>query len=161
MAATLLRGRLIAAGAAGALGIATALVGYFEGRSLVAYLDPVAIPTICDGYTHGVRMGDTATDEQCDELTRQEALKALAVVDGSVSRRLPDSTRAALASFVYNVGAGNYRSSTLLRKLRAGDIAGACRELPRWVYAGGKKLRGLERRRAAEMELCLSGVAGE
>lgn len=158
--AALLRSRLLAAGAAGALGIATVVVGYFEGRSLVAYLDPVAIPTICDGYTHGVQLGDVATDEQCDALTEQEVLAALAVVDGSVSHRLPDPTRAALASFVYNVGAGNYRSSTLLRKLRASDIAGACRELLRWVYAGGKKLRGLERRRAAEMELCLSGAAG-
>ncbi len=158
--ATLLRSRLLAAGAAGALGIATVVVGYFEGRSLVAYFDPVGIITLCEGYTHGVQLGDVATDEECDELTRKEVVKALAVVDGSVSYRLPEPTRAALASFVYNVGSGHYRGSTLLRKLRLGDIAGACRELPRWVYAGGKQLRGLVRRRAAEMELCLSGMAG-
>ncbi|RIQ11209.1 lysozyme, partial [Bordetella avium] len=69
-----------------------------------------------------------------------------------------DSVRVALASFVYNVGPGAYGGSTLTRKLRAGDLAGACRELPRWVYAGGNKLRGLERRRDAEMRICLSDL---
>ncbi|WP_193090082.1 lysozyme [Advenella sp. FME57] len=139
----------------GVVAAAVALVATWEGRSLVAYLDPVGIPTICDGYTHGVKMGDTATPEKCDELTSEEVKKALAVVDESVPRQLPDGARVALASFVYNVGAGAYSGSTLLRKLRAGDIVGACRELPRWVYAGGRKLRGLVRRRNAEMKICL------
>lgn len=139
----------------GVVAAAVALVATWEGRSLVAYLDPVGIPTICDGYTHGVTMGDKATPKKCDELTSEEVKKALAVVDESVPRHLPDGARVALASFVYNVGAGAYSGSTLLRKLRAGDIVGACRELPRWVYAGGRKLRGLVRRRDAEMKICL------
>jgi len=140
------------------LAAAVSLVATFEGRSLVAYLDPVSVPTICEGYTHGVKLGDVATPEKCDELTRQEVVKALAVVDKSVSRPLPDGARVALASFVYNVGPGAYGGSTLLRLLRAGDIKGACNQLPRWVYAGGKKLRGLERRREAERQICLSGL---
>lgn len=144
--------------AGGVMAAAIALVATWEGRSLVAYVDPVGIPTICEGYTHGVKLGDVATPERCDELTRQEAAAALSVVDRSVPRPLPDGVRVALSSFVYNVGAGAYQESTLLRKLRAGDIEGACRELPRWVYAGGKKLRGLERRRQAEMQICLSGL---
>jgi Phage-related lysozyme (muraminidase) len=85
-------------------------------------------------------------------------MKALAVVDKSVSRPLPDGVRVALTSFVYNVGPGSYGGSTPLRMLRAGDIRGACNQLPRWVYAGGKKLRGLERRREAERQICLSGL---
>lgn len=144
--------------AGGVLAAAISLVATFEGRSLVAYLDPVSIPTICEGYTHGVRMGDVATPEKCDQLTRQEVLKALAVVDKSVSKPLPDGPRVALASFVYNVGPGAYEGSTLLRMLRTGDIRGACNQLSRWVYAGGKKLRGLERRREAERQICLSGL---
>ena len=144
--------------AAGVLTAAVTVIGIWEGRSLVAYMDPVGIPTICDGYTHGVKMGDVATPKQCDQLTRQEAAKALAVVDGSVDRQLPAGVRVALTSFVYNVGPGNYQRSTLLRKLRAGDYVGACNELPKWVYAGGRKLRGLERRRQAEKEICLSGL---
>lgn len=152
-----LSARLAAAAGGGALAIATALVGYYEGRSLVAYLDPVSIPTICEGFTHGVQLGDVATDAECDELTRRKLIEYLSVVDRSVPYRLPEPTRAALGSFVYNVGPGNYRSSTLLRKLRAGDIVGACRELPRWVYAKGKLLRGLVLRREKEMEICLQG----
>lgn len=145
--------------AGGIIGAAIALVAAWEGRSLVAYVDPVGIPTICEGYTHGVKLGDVATPAQCDAYTEQEVRRALAVVDNSTVRELPDSMRVALASFVYNVGPGAFGGSTLLRKLRAGDLAGACRELPRWVYAGGKKLRGLERRRAAEMAICLSDLS--
>lgn len=153
----ILRSRLAARAGAGALAAAVALVGWYEGRSLVAYIDPVGIPTICEGFTHGVKMGDVATPAQCDALTRQEVARALAVVDASAPG-LPDGPRVALASFVYNVGPGAYNGSTLLRKLRAGDIAGACRELPRWVYAGGRKLAGLVKRRNAEMQICLSGL---
>lgn len=144
---------------AAVLTAAVTVIGVWEGRSLVAYMDPVGIPTICEGYTHGVKMGDVATPKECDALTRQEAAKALAVVDGSVDRQLPAGVRVALTSFVYNVGPANYQRSTLLRKLRAGDYVGACKELPKWVYAGGRKLRGLERRRQAEKEICLSGLS--
>ncbi|MEJ6669147.1 MAG: lysozyme [Alcaligenes aquatilis] len=144
--------------AGGVVAAAVALVAAWEGRSLVAYVDPVGVPTICEGYTHGVRLGDVATPAQCDALTEQEVRKALAVVDRSVPQSLPDGVRVALASFVYNVGSGAYGGSTLLRKLRAGDMTGACNQLPRWVYAGGRKLRGLELRREAERKICLSGL---
>ncbi|QXR36975.1 lysozyme [Alcaligenes aquatilis] len=137
---------------------AISLVAAWEGRSLIAYVDPVGIPTICDGYTHGVKLADVATPERCDALTEQEVRRALTVVDGSTPGQLPDGVRVALASFVYNVGPSAYGGSTLLRKLRAGDLAGACNQLPRWVYAGDKKLRGLELRREAERQICLSGL---
>lgn len=142
----------------GVIAAAIGLVAAWEGRSLVAYVDPVGIPTICEGYTHGVRLGDVATPSQCDALTEQEVRKALAVVDGSTPGQLPDGVRIALTSFVYNVGPGAYGGSTLLRRLRAGDLIGACNQLPRWVYASGKKLRGLERRREAEKQICLSSL---
>lgn len=142
----------------GVVAAAIGLVAAWEGRSLVAYIDPVGIPTICDGYTHGVKLGDVATPEHCDALTEQEVRKALTVVDHSVPQTLPDGVRVALASFVYNVGPGAYGRSTLLRKLRAGDLVGACNQLPLWVYAEGKKLRGLERRREAERKICLSDL---
>ena len=142
----------------GVLAAAVALVATWEGRSLIAYADPVGIPTICEGYTHGVKMGDVATPEQCDELTRQEIVKALNVVDNSIPERLPDGMRVAFSSFIYNVGPGAYQRSTLLKKLRAGNYVGACNELTRWAYAGGRKLRGLERRREAERQICLSSL---
>lgn len=148
--------KLSAAG--GALALAAALVAPFEGRSLVAYLDPVGIPTICEGITAGVRMGDMATPAECDALLEHELQRAVDAVDRQVLVPLPDTRRAALASFVYNVGEGQLARSTLLRKLNAGDVRGACAELSRWVYAGGKKLGGLVRRRAAERELCEVGL---
>ncbi|MDX5559620.1 glycoside hydrolase family protein [Escherichia coli] len=65
--------------------------------------------------------------------------------------------RGALYSFVYNVGAGNFRTSTLLRKINQGDIKGACDQLRRWTYAGGKQWKGLMTRREIEREICLWG----
>lgn len=66
--------------------------------------------------------------------------------------------RTALLSFVYNVGSANFRASTLLRRLNAGDRPGAAREFDRWVLAGGRVLPGLVRRRAAERRLFLTPV---
>ena len=66
---------------------------------------------------------------------------------------LNENQHGALVSFTYNLGAGNLGSSTLLRKLNAGDYAGAAAEFPRWNKAGGKELAGLTRRRAAEKAL--------
>lgn len=153
-----LRSKVLAGAAAGAIGMAGALVTWFEGRSLVAYLDPVGIPTICEGVTAGVKLGDAATPAECDALLEKELGIALAAVDRRVRVELPDTRRAALASFVYNVGEGQFSRSTLLRKLNAGDVRGACAELSRWVYAGGRQLAGLVKRRAAERELCEVGL---
>jgi len=133
------------------------VVAYFEGYRPVAYLDPVSIPTICYGHTATARIGQTKTQAECDELLKADLGEALEAVD----RQLPNApplTRAAFGSFVYNVGAGAFNRSTLLRKARAGDWVGACNELPRWVYAGGRQLPGLVARRQAERELCLSGL---
>lgn len=152
--------RRIAIGAtAGALSIATAVVSYYEGYEPTAYRDPVGIATICYGHTATARMGQTLGQEECTDLLQADLGTAFAAVDRRAQVDLPPPTRAALASFVYNVGEGNFARSTLLRKLNAGDLRSACHELSRWVYAGGRKLNGLVKRRATERELCLEGVA--
>lgn len=147
--------RKLAAGLTGALALAGVTIAHFEGRSLVAYADPVGIPTICEGVTKGVKLGDTATHAQCDALLEREVRIHAEEVRRLVKVPMTDGTYAALTSFTYNVGAPALARSTLLRKLNAGDKIGACNELTKWVYAGGRKLRGLERRRAAERTLCL------
>ncbi len=91
-------------------------------------------------------------------LSARFTLAASAAVNGLVKVPLSEETRAAFISFVYNAGAGNFALSTMLKKVNAGDIAGGCRQLTRWVYAGGKKLPGLVLRREAERDLCLSGI---
>lgn len=153
-----LKQRILAVSLAGAASMAGVLVTHFEGRSLVAYLDPVGIPTICEGVTRGVRLGQSKTPAQCDALLQQELTIAMTGVDRNVTRPQPETRRAALASFVYNVGESQFKASTLLRKLNTGDTRGACAELSRWVYAQGQKLQGLVNRRAAERELCEVGL---
>lgn len=154
--------RRIAVGAAAcAISIATAVVSYYEGYRPSAYRDPVGIPTICYGHTATARIGQTLSQERCTELLQADLGVAFAAVDRRTNVELPPPTRAALASFVYNVGEGNFARSTLLRKLNAGDLHGACHELSRWVYAGGRQLNGLIKRRATEKELCLAGLGKE
>jgi len=138
--------------------MAGVLVSTLEGRSLVAYLDPVGIPTICEGVTKGVRLGQSKTPQQCDELLQRELTIAMAGVDRNVKVPMPETRRAALASFVYNVGEPQFASSVAVRKLNAGDARGGCAQLSRWIYAQGKILGGLVKRRAAERELCEVGL---
>lgn len=156
-----LKRRLAIGATAGALSIATAVVSYYEGYQPTAYHDPVGVPTICFGHTATARMGQTLSQERCTQLLQADLGHAFSAVDRRAQVDLPPPTRAALASFVYNVGEGAFARSTLLRKLNAGDLRGACHELSRWVYAGGRKLNGLVTRRATERELCLKGIEQE
>lgn len=148
---------LLAAGA-GAGALAVANVQDFEGYSSVAYQDAAKVWTICAGHTTGVRSGQYAAPDECAAWLESDLGHAFAVIDRTVKIDLPEPTRAALASFIFNVGEGAFERSTLLRKLNVGDIPGACDQLLRWDRIGQSISRGLARRRAAERELCLAGV---
>ncbi|GHU05690.1 lysozyme [Alphaproteobacteria bacterium] len=152
---------LVAAGASAAA-IAAFFVPEWEGYSPKAYRDSAKIWTICTGHTGGVRPGQVATTEECQAFLQSDMGTAFKALDRRVFVKISEPTRAALASFVYNVGEGAFATSGVLRKLNGGDIRGACDELVKWVYVtvGGQKvrLRGLENRREAERELCLLGV---
>lgn len=150
--------RLRAAIAAATLSIATIVVSTHEGIETKAYLDPVGIPTICYGHTATAKLGQSKTSEQCEALLQKDLLVAIGDVESRVKVDLTIERRAALVSFVYNVGGTKFGSSTLLKKLNAGDPAGACAELSKWVYAGGVKLKGLVSRRAEERALCEVGL---
>lgn len=152
------RKRILAATLAGAIGIAAYIVPVFEGREHEAYLDVGDVPTICDGDTHGVQMGDVATDQECDERTRREIYRVDRIIDRYVKRHIRPYQRAALISFIYNVGEGAFKSSTLLKKLNAGH-PGWCHELDRWNKVQGKVWKGLTKRRALERKLCLGGFS--
>ncbi|WP_247873858.1 lysozyme [Azospirillum sp. TSH58] len=140
---------------------ALALVRHFEGLYLRAYLCPAGVPTIGYGHTAGVRMGQTINGLQAEVFLRADMADAARDVDRLVKVPLTDRQRGALASFVFNLGAGALGSSTLLRLLNQGDYDGAAAEFPKWVYAtvnGVKKqLDGLKKRRAAEMALFEAG----
>lgn len=147
--------RKLGLGVSAAICLGISFVAGWEGKRNSAYLDLVKIPTICYGHTKDVSIGDIKSDKECEELLTSEILYFNTIVDKHVTVSLSDNQRAALISFVYNVGESNFKRSTLLRKLNAGDYIGACNELPRWVYAGGKQVQGLLNRREAERLLCL------
>lgn len=133
-------------------------VAGFEGLRTVAYLDPVSIPTACFGETLGVKMGQKFTVEECTEMLGKRVREFGDGVDSCVTEEQPPLRKAALTSFAYNIGIGAFCKSTLVRKLNAGDVEGACAELPRWTKAKGVTLPGLVTRRNQEREMCLAGV---
>lgn len=149
-----------AAGLVGAAALAATLFMPFEGERLKANLDPIAIREICWGHIKGVTINQIATDGQCVVYLGEDTNAAEKEVDSDTDTPMSDKTKAAFISFVYNVGGVKFRGSTMLRRLRAGDIAGACDQLTRWVYAGGQRLPGLIRRRESEKALCLAGIEG-
>jgi lysozyme len=137
-----------------------ALVAGFEGLRTYAYRDPVGILTICFGETRGVRPGDTATAAECKAKLGGRLLEFETGIRRCMRNpdAIPDGAYIASISFAYNVGVGAFCNSTMRRKLDAGDIRGACDELPKWVKARGITLPGLVNRRKAEREICLKGV---
>ena len=121
-----------------------------EGVRHSAYLDAVGVPTICYGSTRKVYMGQRATPAECEERLLEDATYAGRGVAKGVKVKLTQGQYDALVSFVFNVGETQFYRSTLLRKINAGDCWGAGAEFDRWVYAKGKRLKGLVSRRADE-----------
>ncbi|TDN49170.1 lysozyme [Azoarcus indigens] len=113
------------------------------------------VPTIGFGSTKGVQMGDTITPPKA--LTW--AMRDVQTFEGDLKRcvavPLFQHEYDAYVSFAYNVGGGAFCGSTLVRKLNAGDYEGACGELRRWVYSGGRKVQGLVNRREQEYQACM------
>lgn len=129
----------------------------FEGVRLKAYQDSVGVWTIGYGHTKNVRPGQVITQGEADQLLRDDLLDAERAVSSLVKVNLTDNQFAALVSFVFNLGAGTLQKSTLLRKLNAGDYDAVPREMLKFVNAGGKPLKGLVNRRAAEAGLWAKG----
>ena len=144
----------------GAVGISGALAGSyliypFEGQVNHVYADPAQILTMCVGHVDNtLRLGQTFTDEQCLETLVKDITKHDKQLMGVVKVEMNPYEHAAYLSFVFNVGIVNFSKSTMLGKLNAGNHAGACSEYIKWKYAGGKVLKGLERRREMETQMC-------
>lgn len=139
-----------------AIRLATPVVQRWEGFRAKPYLCPAGIATIGYGSTHDpegrpVSLEGGAIDESTAcvwlevELNRNitSALRLCPVLINEPAHRL-----AAVASFIYNLGAGRLQASTLRRKINDRDWAGAANEFKKWVMAGGRKLPGLVARRA-------------
>lgn len=152
-----LPGSRIAAGTA-ALGLLLGVVTVFEGYEPKVAPDPIGVPTYCYGETLNLPpLGTVFSKAECRaklaaRLPQYEAGMLKCVKHPEL---IGDSAWVAFISFTYNVGNGAFCGSTLVKRLNAGDLKGACNELPKWVYAGGKKLSGLVTRRSEEQALCL------
>jgi lysozyme len=128
----------------------------FEHCSLVAYhgeADSPNVWTIGWGETIGVTEGMTCTQDWADTQLLSDLMNAGLVVSRYVDVAINQNQFDALCDFVYNEGSGNFAGSTLLKRLNAGDFAGASAQFLVWDYADGRQVDGLERRRKAEQTL--------
>lgn len=121
-----------------------------EGCRLEAYKDAAGVPTIGYGHTKNVRMGDRITQYWAKEMLREDIEEAEWLVkELGVART--EGQLDALVSFVFNLGIGRLKRSTLLKTIReGGSKAQITKEFKRWVYADGKLLPGLVKRREWE-----------
>ena len=134
------------------------LVKHFEGCYLKAYKCPAGVLTIGYGHTgKSVKEGMEITQEQAEVILKHDLERFESAVRDCVKVTLEQGQFDALVSFAFNCGAAALKSSTLLRKLNAGDVVGAAQEFHKWNKAGGKVLKGLVRRRAAEAHLFATG----
>ena len=129
-----------------------------------AYFDAGGVLTIGFGTTNNSNCIQWMIEPDT-EYTYQEALDTLTCEVEIIRQQireltdlpLPKDAERALISFVYNVGIQNYKTSTLLKKIRARDFVGAAEEFDRWIYCNGVVLQGLRSRRASERALFESG----
>lgn len=132
------------------------LIKQFEGLRLEAYPCPAGIWTIGYGHTSGVSPNSFITIQEADEYLHRD-VAAIEMQLNKLNLSLRQCQWDAIASFVFNVGIGNFKASTLLAKIRINpDDNSIIDEFLRWVYANGKVMRGLQKRRLTEMKLYFS-----
>ena len=138
------------------------LIKDFEGFSSTSYLDVVNIPTIGWGNTF---YEDGTKVKLGDQISKTDALKLLEVIANrdfadkifpAIKVKVTQSQFDAMVSLAYNIGAGAFLKSTLLKKVNSNDFTGAGEEFLRWNKANGKEVLGLTRRREREKQLFLS-----
>lgn len=146
--------RLAAKIGAGAAVLAVPMVMQWEGLRNYVYRDPIGRLAVCYGHDdQTMTPGKRYTQQQCEDILADDLIKHADALN-CIQRPMTDGQKAAFVSFAFNVGAKSFCGSTLVRKANAGDMPGACAELSRWTFAGGRQLPGLVSRRAAERAMC-------
>ncbi|WP_332604790.1 lysozyme [Acinetobacter sp. ESBL14] len=136
------------------------LITSFEDLVLTAYDDGVGVWTIGFGttvYPSGVKVkkGDVCTKAQAVSFFQHDLRRFEAAVNQAVKVMINQNQFDALVSLAYNIGETAFKGSTLVKQLNAGNYKAAADQFPQWNKGGGKVLKGLVRRRAAERELFL------
>ncbi len=142
----------LGSGSAGVL--LAALVGTYEGTRYVPYRDVTGIWTDCSGNTHEVNPEVRQTVMTCKGIDAKNEELAFQSLHKYVTYPLTRNETVAFADFIYNVGEQKFARASMLREINQGRVSSGCRELLRWVYAGGKRLQGLVKRRQAEYVIC-------
>ena len=129
------------------------LIKKYEGFRSKAYRCSANVLTIGFGHTLNVKSTDVISLDEAEYFLRQDVAFAEKEVNKH-NLNINQNQFDALVSFVFNLGVGNFARSTLLRKIKSNPNDPAIRkEFERWIYAGGKVLNGLVRRRREEAEL--------
>jgi lysozyme len=138
------------------------LIKRFEGCRLEAYLCPAGVPTIGWGSTKRfgkpVVMGSRITQKEADDLLVAQTTGFLQGLKPLITVPLSAKQYAALLSFTYNVGLGAFTSATMRQHIQGGKYLEAAQQFDRWIFANGKVLQGLVKRRQAEKALFLAGT---
>tara|TARA_R110000737_G_scaffold311027_1_gene319892 strand:+ start:400 stop:933 length:534 start_codon:yes stop_codon:yes gene_type:complete len=127
-----------------------ALIKKFEGCELESYRCSADVSTIGFGHTKGVSDGDSCTQDEADQMLTEDLEEFEGYVDKLVTVDLEQNEFDALVAWTFNLGAGNLKSSTMLRVLNDSKKLEVPVQMKRWNKAGGKTLDGLIRRREAE-----------
>lgn len=132
-----------------------ALLKTFEGFKPQAYFDVGSVPTIGYGFTQGVLMGDTMTEDEAQIRLEKEIQHVSDNVSKLLTTNLSDNQFSAVCCLVYNIGIGNFESSTILKFLNQEDNSSAALEFLKWDKVHGNEIKGLLNRREAEKILFL------
>lgn len=134
------------------------LIKSAEGLKLTGYLCPAKVPTVGYGHTGSeVHVGMKISLEQAEKLLVEDIEKRERQIDNTLKVILNQNQYSAVVSFVYNLGIGNLKTSTLLKLINGNpDDPNITAEFKKWNKAGGKVLPGLTKRREAEAKLYFS-----
>lgn len=142
-----------------------AIIGNAEGCSRTPYKCPADVITVGIGSTEAGGQKIDPRHKYSDQEIARRWVDDIKTAEQCVNRygngkNMPQGAFDAMTSITFNVGCENMRKSTLFKLAKTGYSDALCDQFSRWVYAGGKKLKGLEIRRAKERALCLGGARG-
>ena len=138
----------------------------FEGTRTHAYMDLGGVPTVCTGHTgKDIDMNKIYTQDECRRILVKDIQKHNSAILECIKVPIKQEEYDAYTIFAFNVGVGAFCGSRANKLLSSGDHAGACRALatgpdgkPAWSFVNGKLIKGLQRRREFERDMCLKGA---
>lgn len=161
----------VAGASAVALLAATAIISQWEGKRNVGYLDIIGVPTYCyGGIGPEAKVGRRYSDDACRQQLAEDVRSHAAPLAKCLTRPLPDKTYAAIISLSFNIGPAGVCKTAAFRPdkpftgqglawyFNNGYTVQGCNAFGRYVYAAGRKIKGLVNRRQSERALCLAGV---